>query len=196
MNIEIRTLSPDLLDDFLNYFDNIAFADHQEWSGCYCTHFHWDSALEEEHQRLRQTGITKTGRDYAIEFINSGVIQGYLAYSDNHVIGWCNANNKSGFKNLVERKELWDNAEINEKIKSVVCFTIAPDMRGKGIATQLLNRVCQDAICEGYSAIEAYPHQGETNVFMNHYGPFALYEKCGFRLYKNFKYDCIVRKNI
>jgi hypothetical protein len=105
MNIEIRTLSPDLLNDFLNYFDNIAFADHREWSGCYCTHFHWDSSLEEEHQRLRRAGIMKTGRDYAIEFINSGTMQGYMAYLDNNVIGWCNSNNKSSFKNLVERKD-------------------------------------------------------------------------------------------
>lgn len=189
-------LSPVLLNDFLNYFDNIAFTDHKEWSGCYCTHFHWDSSLEEEHQRLRKAGIIKTGRDYAIEFINSGVIQGYLVYLDNNVIGWCNANNKSNFKNLVERKEIWDNSEIDKKIKSVVCFNIAPNMRGKGIATQLLNRVCQDAIFEGYSVIEAYPHQGETDIFMNHYGPFSLYQKCGFNLYKNFKYDCIVRKNV
>ncbi len=66
MNIKIRALSFELLDDYLGFFDNIAFSDHQEWSGCYCVHFHWDSKLE--------TGWTlfdgeKRGRDYAKDLV-------------------------------------------------------------------------------------------------------------------------------
>ncbi len=61
MNIEIRALSFELLDDYMDFFDNIAFGDHQEWSGCYCVHFHWDSMLETE---LTPSGGEKSGRDY------------------------------------------------------------------------------------------------------------------------------------
>lgn len=53
MNLDIRALTYDLLDDYLDFFDNIAFSDNKEWSGCYCVHFH----LEEESLR---SAIKKT----------------------------------------------------------------------------------------------------------------------------------------
>ena len=34
--IVIKRLSPNLLDDFLYFFDDIAFRDNPEWSHCYC----------------------------------------------------------------------------------------------------------------------------------------------------------------
>ncbi len=188
MNIVIRSLTNEMLDDYLDFFDHIAFSDHKEWSGCYCVHFH----LEEKP--LRSAIKNNLGRDYAIEFIQDNIIQGYLAYLNESVVGWCNANDKRGFSNLVERKELWDGADHDAKVKSVVCFLIAPDMRGKGIATQLLNRVCQDAMKEGYEYIEAYPRKGETDIYVNHHGPYALYDKFGFMPYKEMQHDTIVRK--
>jgi len=35
------------------------------------------------------------------------------------------------------------------KVKSIFCFAIAPEMRGKGIAKLLLERVCEDAESDG-----------------------------------------------
>ena len=40
MNIAIKALSLDLIDDFLYFFDEIAFTDNPEWSGCYCVFYH------------------------------------------------------------------------------------------------------------------------------------------------------------
>jgi GNAT superfamily N-acetyltransferase len=191
MNTEIRALSSELFDDYMSYFDNVAFSDHKEWSGCYCIHFHWDSALVTE---WRMSDGKKRTRDYAVEYVRGGIIQGYLASMDGNVVGWCNANDKTGYRNLVERTELWDDAERGRRIRSVVCFNVAPHMRGKGIATQLLRRVCQDAAAAGYWCVEAYPHKGENDNFMNHYGPYALYQKCGFALHRDLKQDCIVRR--
>jgi GNAT superfamily N-acetyltransferase len=193
MDIEIRPLTPALLDDFLFFFENVAFSDHPEWSECYCTHFHWDAKLESDWKR---SGGTKRGRDYAMEFIRSGVMQGYLAYREGEIVGWCNANEKSNFGNLVERAELWDGADRDAKVKAVVCFVVAPGMRGKGIATRLLERACRDAVSAGYDYMEAYPCRGETDEYTNHHGPFALYEKCGFSLYKDLGRDSIVRKRL
>ena len=36
MNIEIKKLTADLLDDWLYFFDNTAFSDNDNWAGCYC----------------------------------------------------------------------------------------------------------------------------------------------------------------
>ena len=168
----------------------MAFSDHKEWSGCYCTHYHWDSTIEAQWK----AGKVKGGRDYAIKLIRDGVLRGYMAYKDDSVVGWCNTNDKTEFVSLVERRELWDEAELHARVKSVVCFLIAPNMRGKGIATQLLDTVCRDATTDGYEYIETYPRGAETNDFVNYHGPNALCEKCGFSLHKDIEHDSIVRK--
>jgi GNAT superfamily N-acetyltransferase len=187
MNLEITALSPNLLDDYLNYFDNVAFTDHKEWSNCYCIHFHWNDLLETELKACENSGSKFSNRELATKFIIAGTIKGYLASLDGSVVGWCNANDKSSYDWLAQEKrpELWGDEPPLEKVKSIVCFTIAPGMRGKGIATELLNRVCFDAKAQGYTCLEAYPHLGESSTFVNHHGPYSLYEKAGFHLYKD-----------
>lgn len=181
-------MSPALVDDYLDYFSHVAFCDHEEWSECYCLFFHWDDALETECPG------GECRRRYAAGFIRDGIIRGYLAYMDGRVVGWCNANDKTHFKRLAEREELWEDAERGAKVKSVVCFAIAPGMRRKGIAARLLDRVCRDAAAEGCAYVEAYPFRGETDVYANYHGPYELYMKHGFTVYKDLEKDSIVRK--
>ena len=51
-----------------------------------------------------------------------------------------------------------------EKIKSVVCFAIAPENRGKGIATALLKYVCENAKNNGFEYVEAYSFEHNENA--------------------------------
>lgn len=187
MEIDIRPLSPGLLDDYLHFFDNVAFADHPEWSQCYCIHFHWQSQWDNEPPR--------DNRDRVIEHIHSGSIQGYLAYSDGKVIGWCNANDKKNYAALKYnvKTELWETND-DKKVKSVVCFLVAPGMRGNGIATKMLERICTDADANGYNFIEGYPPTGECDLYVAHHGTVTLFEKCGFAIHKQHGNDCIMRK--
>ena len=41
---------------------------------------------------------------------------------------------------------------------------VLPEYRGKGIATKLLERVCADALADGYEAVEVYPAKQTENV--------------------------------
>ncbi|MBL7137832.1 MAG: hypothetical protein ISS17_03550 [Bacteroidales bacterium] len=38
MKAIIRPLNPDLIFDWLDFFDNRAFTDNPFWKSCYCTH--------------------------------------------------------------------------------------------------------------------------------------------------------------
>ena len=149
MNIEIKKLTPELTKDYIDYFEKVAFTDNSEWSGCYCVFHHWNDRLEAERNEDLAAGGTTFNRELAVQYIQNGILQGYLAYSDGSVVGWCNTNDKSNYESLSKEKrpELWENVDLSEKVKLVVCFTIAPYMRGKGIATQLLNRVCAEFPC-------------------------------------------------
>lgn len=174
MNIEIKELSIDLLDDWLYYFDNVAFSDNKGWSGCYCLHYHWNSELEYD---WKETGKTDN-RETAVKLIKNGVIKGYLAYNDGNVVGWCNTNDKQAYDTVLFKFH-WNDSERDKKIKSIVCFNIAPDMRNKGVASMLLDRVCIDAINEKYEYIEAYPYNNGDNK--DYHGPLSMYEKRGFK---------------
>ena len=53
----IRALTPELLDDYLSFFDNDAFADNPGWGHCYCRlHYfphdqrNWRTTTAQEHR--------------------------------------------------------------------------------------------------------------------------------------------------
>lgn len=198
MEIEVKKLTPALLSDWLEYFDNTAFSDEDEWPGCYCMCYHWNERLDRRNdwgETLEQV-YKKTGkadnRARAIRLIQNGGMQGYLAYHAGKAVGWCNANDKRNYHTVLS--SLFDDAEDTEKVKSVVCFCIAKEMRNKGIATRLLEKVCEDAAYEGYEYVEAYPYShGQDHDF---HGPLTMYEKRGF-IRIGRQEDCIImRKNL
>ncbi|MCL2508442.1 MAG: GNAT family N-acetyltransferase [Oscillospiraceae bacterium] len=187
MDIEIRKLSTDLLDDWLYYFDHVAFTDNKEWSCCYCIHYHWKQAFEDE---WKKTG-TADLRGCAVKLINEGIMQGYLAYHGGQVVGWCNANDKQVY-DTVHAKIYRDKQGEGKKIKAIVCFIVAPDMRGQGIASRLLERVCGDAADESYDYLEAYPNHGGAD--RDYHGPLSMYGKNGFGVHCDSDGYTVVRK--
>lgn len=196
MNIEIRKLTPDLLEDYLYFFETEAHADNKDEDRCYCVC--WCSA---DHRVETDFSSPEKRRDLAVQYVNSGIIQGYLAYYDGHVVGWCNANTKSDclhctswlrFMTTINTTE----ANPNNRVKSIFCFTIAPDMKRKGIATQLLERVCSDAADDGFDYIEAYPNKEFINVFYDFMGPVDMYKRCGFVFYEETEHKFVIRKHL
>jgi len=100
MNIEIRKLTPDLADDYAHFFDSVRHNNAGHGDKCYCvTHCddrvyrsggtHWYPTWEER-------------RLHAIQRIKDGNIQGYFAYCDDKIVGWCNANTKANCQEILE----------------------------------------------------------------------------------------------
>lgn len=175
MELVMKQLTPELVEDFLYYFDHVAFGDHPEWAFCYCLECHLDPKQEEE---LRPRGI-QGRREVAKEMILNGRMQGYLAYEDGNVIGWCNAADKKSYHRLCEDKMFWPEGSQNLKIKVAYCFDIAPDYRGRHIASAMLQRVCEDAASEGYQYVESYPWKEDFGAYKYH-GPMKMFENYGF----------------
>ncbi len=196
MSTVIKKLSPELIPDYIEFFDKVAFTDNEEWAGCYCLWYH----LKDEQETGEESSAACEGscdrRSLAARYIREGRLQGYLAYEDGVVAGWCNSNDKSSYVKLSPDQwpELWDAESSGDRIKSVVCYTIAPHMRRNGIATKLLEQVILDARAEGYTYVEAYPGIRSTNVQLNYHGPLPLYEKFGFTQHRNIGDYIIVRK--
>jgi len=43
-------------------------------------------------------GVKATIRNYAVQMLTKGQIQGYLAFDGDTPVGWCNANDKAAYQ--------------------------------------------------------------------------------------------------
>ena len=177
-SIVIKRLSPELIADYLDFFDNRAFTDDNPNGPCYCTS---PSQSEEEIRRMVSEfgafGVQETVRKYAVEMLNQNRIQGYLAYDGETSVGWCNAADMESYLGFVPE---FARKNACGKTISVVCFEIAPEYRGMGIASALIDRVCEDAKAGGYAAVEGYAKDSDRRNDFDYQGPVRLYQKAGF----------------
>ena len=192
MNVEIRKLTPDLAEEYVHFFDVTPHDYNVDEHKCYCVC--WCS----EDSEGRDFSTREKRRACALKYVKENVLQGYLAYYDNKVVGWCNANTKSDCLKCAAWRRNMSSIPTEElvpdlKVKSVFCFVIAPEMKRKGIATQLLKRVCHDAAQDGFDFVEAYPNK-EFVSDVDFTGPVEMYKKCGFTKYMKREDIIVMRK--
>lgn len=197
-SLDIRKLTPALVDDYLRFFDQTPHSTNLDEHRCYCVC--WSS----DDDRSYDFSTAEKRRAMAATLVKSGRIQGYLAYQAEQaaqVVGWCNANVKSDcyeccswrmFMGAIPREV----GQPESRVKSVFCFAIAPHMRGKGVAGALLRQVCKDAEKDGFDAVEAYPNKVFVDTEQDFMGPVALFEKCGFHVAHELDQKLVMRKDL
>src|SRR3989442_15907863 len=115
--IEVRELTPELLQDYLRFFDQ-AFPDFPQWADCYCGFYDtpgndWDATSGPEHRAARSA------------LISAGKAQGLLAYIDGRPVGWCNAQPRASFVNM-RSYTCKDEITASTFSLSVACFSVHP----------------------------------------------------------------------
>ena len=190
--IVIRPLTSELNADYLDFFDHRAFTDDNPNGPCYCTS---PNQKEEEIQQMvsefKTSGVKETLRKFAVEMLDQNKIRGYLAYDGEVAVGWCNAANMETYLGFVPA---FARQNACGKTISIVCFEIAPEYRGKGIASALINRVCDDAKSGGYVAVEGYAALSDEWNDFDYQGPVRLYQKAGFTEVARENGQVIMRK--
>ncbi|MBQ8510921.1 MAG: GNAT family N-acetyltransferase [Clostridia bacterium] len=210
MNRTIEPLTESTAADFFDFFDHRAFSDGSPYAPCYCSCFQLTAdevriGIGERAAALGGgfEGLTLALRESAEGLIKKGILHGYLAYEDGLAIGWCNANDQQnyirvGSFNPGKRRDedCYISPGERGKIKSLVCFEIAPDYRGKGVAKALLHRVCEDAKAEGFALVEVYPQVTEAYSPLDFNGPMKMYADFGFEEYQRHGKTIIMRKKL
>ena len=190
--IVIRPLTAELNADYLDFFDHRAFTDDNPNGPCYCT-----SPNQEEEQIKKMVsefasfGVKETLRRYAVEMLGRNRIHGYLAYDGDQSVGWCNAADIESYAGFVPAfaREITCGKTI-----SIVCFEIAPEYRGMGIASAFIDRVCADAKATGYAAVEGYPKLSDIRNDFDYQGHLSLYQKAGFMEVARENGQAVMRK--
>ena len=193
MNIEIRKLTPELAEDYARFFDDTSHDVNIDERKCYCVTWRSDDSYVGNGDHWYPTREERRNR--AIQFVKNGSIKGYLAFHGDKIVGWCNANDDcKGCVNYL--RDYWpiDKHPVGIKIKSIFCFVIAPEAKRMGVATKLLECICQDAAADGFDSVEAYAYDKFTDVAHDFRGPLSMYEKCGFIKTAEREGKVVVRK--
>ena len=193
-NLELRELTPDLDDDFLDYFDGDAFADNPEGASCYCCYFHWVGTNGENWS----SRTAAANRKLKAELIQRGETTGILAYLDNRPIGWCHAAEKRSLPHLATMDVLAspDDASVG----AIVCFVVTKCFRGTGLASLLLESACDLLAKRNLWIVEAYPDRHATDSYANFHGRLDMFLDAGFQIHRELEGDMsdivIVRRSL
>ncbi|MBK1812154.1 GNAT family N-acetyltransferase [Clostridium sp. YIM B02505] len=195
MDIEIRKLVPELAEDYVRFFDTTPHDDNVDEHKCYCVCWCNDDFDGKDFSTAEKR------RKYALQYVRENNIQGYLAYSCDKVVGWCNANTKSDCLKCASWRRFMDYVPLEEsntgiKVKSIFCFVIAPEMKRKGIATLLLEHVCKDAVQDDFDFVEAYPYKESSYQSSDFGGHFDMYKKNEFHLFLETEQGLVMRKQL
>lgn len=167
--------------DWLAFFDNTAFADNPEWSGCYCRVFEFPHDTEDWSEAC----ANNANRPVMAEAAAAGKVHGFLAYEDGAPVGWCRAGPRGMYRDGHSGIRATDPAD-DDKTIAAVCFVIAAGHRRKGVSRGLLQAACDDARARGYEAVEGYALKDvpvepglppEAELFR---GPRGLFDSLGF----------------
>ena len=170
-------------DDYIDFFETRAFTDGNINKGCYCVWNHWTEQREQARSLLPVNEQKRAKKEFAAELIRAGKLNGFAAYASGKMIGFCNADKKANYFRLHpdSMPEIWIAGEDGSKTLSIVCFTVAPEMRGKGVASALLRAACEYAEENGFEQIESYPSKGAFS--QDHCcGNVSMYQKLGFEV--------------
>lgn len=186
--LHVLDVTPDRVPDYQAFFDHDAFADFPAWQACYCMETH--RTQSDEEWATRTAGDNR--RDMSA-MISEGTVSALLAYADGKVVGWCNYGETTHLSGLVHRYGLA--AADHEGVGSVACFVIAPQYRGHGIASRLLDAAIERLRGKGLRAIEAYPGRIVGDSAQSHYrGPLSMFLRAGFEAYRETEHYIVVRK--
>jgi GNAT superfamily N-acetyltransferase len=180
--IVVKGLTPSLRDDFLHFFDTVAFADNPDWSDCYCSAYHFANK-----------GKTESRRE-ASSLIEADRMYGFLAYDSGKPVGWVNAAPRGTYPGV--HWLMGPGPDKGERVGSIVCFVIASSHRSQGVASQLLNAAFNKFSQKGLEYAEAYPVKKPQSVAWDFPGPLSMYLKNGFITHRDADWYLVVRKRL
>lgn len=174
--VVLRPLEPSRRADFEAFFAGDAFADNPRWRSCWCQYMHTDHSKVVWRER---TGAQNHAA--ACERIAEGRLQGWLAYREGRVVGWCNAAPRPLFEALADQPD-----PDAERIGAIACFVVAKPERRRGVARALLAAACDGFRARGLALAEGLAAENAAGEAENHHGPLAMYLAAGFTVAHRF----------
>lgn len=169
--ITVRPVGPELREDFFRVHSDGCGAG---WCSCVAwwvsTWEGWGDRTAIENRTLREA------------LFDRGEHDGFLLYVDGAPKGWCQCGPRDRWPKLTQSYHL----EPDPEMYALTCFLLAPDVRGTGLAHELLEQVLEHLAQRGVTRVQAFPRRGHElpadDVWT---GPEALFKKADFNVVRD-----------
>ncbi|GAB4064929.1 GNAT family N-acetyltransferase [Angustibacter speluncae] len=145
-----------------------------ESSVCWCLSYRIPS---KENREL--TGVAR--RDRVEALTRKRTPPGVLAYDEGEVVGWCGVAPRADLHSFATSRRIPHVDDL--PVWTIWCFRVRGGLRGKGIATALLDGAIAHARERGAPAVEGYPVDNDgrkVDLTMAYVGTRGMFEKAGF----------------
>lgn len=187
MTFTIRPLEPSLAQTYVDFLSAMDFHHAPDWAGCFCRFYHTDCSSEDWQKRS-----SEENKQDAFNAIRNGSMKGYLAFDQDKVIGWVNANAVQAYPRLYPIIKPY---MISPKSGTVVCFVIHPDYRRQGVASALLQAAVDGFEKEGYASVLGNPFENQEKPEKAYHGTLGMYERAGFKILEQQGSQAVMRKD-
>jgi GNAT superfamily N-acetyltransferase len=114
--------------------------------------------------------------------VADGVVPGLIGYLDGKPVGWISLGPRTDYRRFAAMQSDKFQPVDDQPVWSIVCFFVAREARGKGVAQSMLSGAIDYARAHAVPRLEAYPvdvgqRVAPANVYM---GTAALFEHAGF----------------
>ena len=192
----IERLTPALGGDFLRFFDHEsgpAFADNPEWAKCYCHYYQVPVAISWPAFDGAANHAAMDAR------IASGEMDGFLAYADNELVGWVNAQPYHKLRHACARLRIAAPPlpVPPHEAAAIVCFVTAPGWRRRGVARALLDGAIRNFTARGLAVVDAFPWNvgpDDTDATDHYHGSPAMFAAAGFTEIAKHENVTVVRR--
>jgi len=192
----IERLTPALVGDYLRFFDHEtgpAFADNPEWATCYCHYYEVPVAIS-------WPALNGPANRGAMEArIASGEMEGFLAYADDAVVGWVNAQPYHKLQHACARLRIAAPPlpVPQHEAAAIVCFVTAPEWRRRGVARALLDGALANFTARGLALVDAFPWNvgpDDTAATDHYHGSPVMFAAAGFSAIATHEKVTVVRR--
>jgi GNAT superfamily N-acetyltransferase len=154
--LRVERLTPAHAADYLAFFDHErgpAFSDNPEWSTCYCHYYEVPTALKWGDFDGAMNRKAMQAR------IETGEMEGYLAYDGSEVAGWMNAQPYMKLRYACPRMRIPqpDLPVPAHDAAAIVCFVVHPARRRQGVSRALLAYGVDNLRARGMALVDAFP---------------------------------------
>lgn len=198
MDIAVERLTPARAGDYLRFFDHErgpAFADNPEWARCYCHYYHVAPALDWPSFTGDMNRVAMRAR------IETGEMEGYLAYVQGEVAGWMNAQPYAKLRHACARMriEAPPLPVPPHDAAAIVCFVVAPGHRRQGVSRALLAAGLADLAERGIALVDAFPWNVDADTAAPtdfYHGSATMFAAAGFAAMAADERITVMRKTL